>query len=402
MPRKFILPALVALFAATANAQTFEQVSFIRLHEAPMSVRSAAMGAATDAASPDVADLAANPAATTALKKRIISIGVARDEHDFFGPRFIGNVPATGRYTVRGNALAHVAMAIPLRAVSIGAYYRNEPSIEAPYAPTTDRAAGPYTPVCTGQCAYAIAVFPYFQRRERRYGVTAAWEAGTISLGAGAEVQELDEQTDIGRVAFGIQDFTAPTTERVFRRVSDRRLVPNAGIRWRATPSVAVALAYNGAASFPLTTSACVTDPWPLNVCTTLRGTIGASEVSMPDAYRASISVRPMQRLVVAGEVVQRNYSRLRTDTYTAFGVPFTQPYRDVTEVHAGAEYRFASMPFAIRGGWWRDPSHLEFQRDLDHMTFGGAWFTGNSRVDLAFDESDEVRRASIALVHSF
>jgi len=30
--------------------------------------------------------------------------------------------------------------------------------------------------------------------------------------------------------------------------------------------------------------------------------------------------------------------------------------YPDVTEFHAGVEYRIGSV--ALRGGWWRDPAH--------------------------------------------
>lgn len=410
MPRLRITLAVLTLLTASAHAQTFEQFTFLRLHEAPMSVRSAGMGAATEAASPDLADLAANPAATAAMKKRVISIGIAQDARDFHGIGFAGGFPTTKIYPLRATDLAHAAIAIPLRGVSLGAYYRNEPRLSDPYAKTIEGPNIPYTPSCTEKdCFYFFGIMPSFERRERRYGITAAAEAGALSFGAGVEMRELNEELDLARVAF--LGSVAPP-ERVFREVSDRDAVVNAGIRWRATPRVALALAYNGAGSFTRTTSACTVDVHDLSRCVTSKAAIGASEQRMPDAYRGSISFKHSERLMLVGELVRRNYSNLRNDAYSVIGTAETLPYRDVTELHAGAEYRVASLPIALRAGWWRDPARLRgfagnipaisSDDDVEHTTFGAAWYAGDSRIDLSLDSAQDVRRASIAFVHSF
>ena len=345
-----------------------------------MSARSTAMGGAVDALSPDLGDIAENPAATAAMKKRTISIAAARETHDFRGVQLVNGAPTTNIYALERKALAHAAIAIPFRSLSLGAYYRNEPTIDGPYGTPIDRSpAAAYAPVeCTGDCGYASGIFPSFQRRERSYGVTAGWELGTLSLGAGAEMQELDEHYSEPRLVFG--GGNGSQSERFFSDVSDRRVVPNAGLRWRVAPRVAFALAYNGGGSFTRTTGACNTSFPEFGVCSSRIAVTATSRQRMPDAYRAAITVQPLQRLVLAGEVVRR----------------------DATEIHAGAEYRLGSLPIAVRAGWWRDPARLAEQRTLEHTTYGAAFYGKNARLDLAFDESEETRRASIALVHSF
>jgi hypothetical protein len=325
------------------------------------------MGGAADALSPDLADIAENPAATAAMKKLTISIAAARDTHDFRGVELVNGAPTSSTYALEHKALAHAAIAIPFRSLAIGAYYRNEPSIDGPYGAPADRASSvAYSPAsCTGECGYASGIFPAFQRRERSYGVTAGWERGALSLGAGAEMQELDEHYSEPRAIFG--GTNGSQSERFFSDVSDRRVVPNAGLRWRVAPQVAFALAYNGASSFTRTASACNTSFAEFDACSSRTAVTGSSTQRMPDAYRAPISIEPMQRVLFAGD-----------------------------------EYRLASLPIGIRAGWWRDPARVNDQRTLEHTTYGAAFYGKNGRLDLAFDESEEARRASIALVHSF
>ena len=418
MSRTRITLAVLFFLTATAHAQTFEQLTFLRQHEAPMSVRSAGMGAATDAASPDAADLEANPAAIASAKKLVLSIGIARDLRDFHGVRLVNSFPTQNVYQLRATDLAHAAIVVPLRGMSLGAYYRNEPRFSDPYAKTVADSNIEYTPSCAQKdCFYLFGIMPSFERSERRYGVTAAADAGAFSFGAGVEMQELREAIDLLRASFlPTPDPATGGPERLFREVSGREAVVNAGIRWRATPRVALAVAYNGAGSFTRTTSACqiAVDGFDPNRCGTRRAVLGASEQRMPDAVRGSISYKHSDRLLLVGELVRRNYGNLRDDAYTAIGTSETLPYHDVTELHAGAEYRLASLPIALRAGWWRDPARFApvlsgsnvpvygGDQDVEHTTFGAAWYAGDSRIDVALDSARDVQRASIAFVHSF
>jgi hypothetical protein len=93
-----------------------------------------------------------------------------------------------------------------------------------------------------------------------------------------------------------------------------------------------------------------------------------------------------------------------------------TLPYRDVTELHAGAEYTLPGRtPIAIRAGWWRDPAHsgafaerplstIAGETDEDHLTIGAGLLLGPARLDVSVDHADDSgnRRAAIALTHSF
>src|SRR5215210_268357 len=125
----------------------------------------------------------------------------------------------------------------------------------------------------------------------------------------------------------------------------------------------------------------------------------------MPDGYRAGASIGVTERFRVVGEAVRRNYSRLAADDYTTMGTSHRFPYRDATEIHAGAEYRLASLPVALRAGWWHDPAHFgsDFTvlgQSLEHYTVGAGLALGAARVDLAYDGADDpvARRAVIGV----
>jgi hypothetical protein len=94
----------------------------------------------------------------------------------------------------------------------------------------------------------------------------------------------------------------------------------------------------------------------------------------------------------------------------------------DVTELHAGAEYFFATkVPIAIRGGFWRDPAHaLEWRGPLNgteqvaaailfpegeaqnHWSVGAGLAWQKFAIDAAYDSSKHYKVGSLSFVTRF
>lgn len=396
---QLILFTLLATF--TLSAQTFEQLTYQRLNEAPMNVRSAGMGAVAED------DMSANPASIASLKKMQFSAGGARTSymvHEFI---LLDPVIAFSQFVdLDSQRLSHASVTVPIGGFVAGAYYRAEPELRTRY-PLAEAGAAPYVAhACpVGSCGVFFgASSSAFRRDEKRYGLTAAWERGNLSVGVGAELQELDERADILRLRF---DHTLPrsTFDRLMRSTSDRDVVPNAGIRWRVTPKVALAAAYNGGATFTRTTDICEENSQLGCASEIVR--LAESKHRTADAIRASVSVQPAERFFLVAEAVRRNYGKLADEEYSVAGTAVRLPYQDVTELHAGAEYRFEHI--AIRLGWWRDPARhgvqlfypgFQFDQEVEHLTYGAGINIGPARVDLAWDESDipAMSRASVGV----
>jgi len=175
--------------------------------------------------------------------------------------------------------------------------------------------------------------------------------------------------------------------------VDGRAVVPNAGLRWRVTPRIALAAAYNGAGSFTRTTSVCnlkqqATLRDDYLICLSAVAPLASSTERLPDAWRAGASFAATERLRLVAEGVRRHYTKLADDPYTVLGHAGRAPYNDVTELHAGVEYRLRSV--ALRAGWWRDPSRFDivpnYGQTVTHYTFGAGIGVGRARLDLAYD----------------
>lgn len=245
---------------------------------------------------------------------------------------------------------------------------------------------------------------PSFEREDKRYGASVAYERGAFAFGASAELQQLDEQVALLRTRFSVEP---ALMDRVVRRTSGSEIIPNIGVRWTASPKLTVAAAYNGAGTFKTTNDACYSAG---EACGSEFSRLGQSEMKMPDAIRASIAYKPLENVQLVAEAVRRNYSNLQTrDTSLVGDYPVGLPYDDIIELHAGAEYKISRV--ALRAGWWRDPARVgadPYQdyylgQDHEHVTFGAGIDLGGGRLDVAFDDPDDdiLRRASIGVTFS-
>jgi long-subunit fatty acid transport protein len=409
--------SLFLLFAVHASAQTFEQLTFIRLTDAPMSARSQALGSTTDPSATDLALVATNPAALASLQKRLLSIGVAQTSYDTIAMRFSDNFVSSFRDEATAAGIAHAAIAMPLGDFVIAGYYANEPRLRGNGPLTTAVPFRTYEPVlCDGGACptFILSAGQPFERRDTRYGLTASWQRGAIAVGAGAERRALDEQAEVLRSVIGPVPMPGPTNERAFRRTSGSDVVLNAGIVWTVTPRVKLSSSYRGGGEVSRTTSVCGIEQINSLFCATNEAQLAKSTQKLPDTLRAGVSIRATDRLLLAAEAVRRGYGDLAHDDYTVFGLAADYPYRDVTELHAGAEYRVPTrVLIALRAGWWRDPARWSessvFLRGplndpVEHLTFGLGLDFGPAQLDVAVDNADQggMRRASIALTHAF
>jgi len=382
---------LSLLFTTAVAAQSFEEVAGVRLNDTtPRSTRAIAVGGASDSLG-DV-DIVANPATLTNVKHAMVSVQGTRNSLGFTS--LLGTYPLDLKGWTDATSLSQVAAAIPIRGLVAGVYYAAEPRMQGAGARATSFGTTPYAPLQCPTCVTSAVGGPSaFDRAERRYGVALAWERGPVAVGAGAEWQRLREDVEPLRITAG-NDPSSPGPvqgERVFRGVDGRDVVANAGVRWRVSPRLALAAAYNGAGSFTRTTSVCAIDIVHVSTCTSAVALLATTTERLPDAWRAGVSFAATDRLRLVAEEVRRHYGRLAAEPYSTFGLSFHDLYHDVTELHAGAEYKLASL--ALRAGWWRDPSRYDspynqFHVTETHRTFGAGINVGSARLDVAYDHS--------------
>jgi len=300
--------------------------------------------------------------------------------------------------------VSQLSAAFPLKHGVVDFYYASEPDLSAFDPVVNSFGTSPYvSPYCPIGCPYFLTAASLgFDRGERRYGAAYAWDHGTIAIGAGVELRQIDERTHVGRFV-SLGGPSTESTELLVRRIHDSAIIPNIGLRWTASPRVALSTAYNGAGTYTRTTSACNVELMQWSVCQSALSEIGRSDVKMPDALRAGVAFAATERLRLTAEAVRRNYSTLAVDRYSIYGQEQPLLYRDVTELHGGAEYRFPVV--ALRAGYWVDPSR--FASDLvapgqtvHHYTVGAGLNVGSARVDVAYEDADvDLQRRALVSV---
>lgn len=393
---RIALFCLTLLSTAALHAQSFEDVTFLRTNEPSLSVRGAGMGAVS------IDDAAKNPASLGALERAFFSLGGTRTDYQILEIDRATPLPTSHPRALSKTAFSRAAFAIPVGDFVFGAHYVADPELRGtrPFSPGGHAPSKVFDPAtCGAGCGVTWGTpMPTFERRDERYGISAAYKLGNLSLGAGVEMQQLHELASIER-ALATRETLVPLDIVVFG-VSSRDFVPNAGVRWVVTPRIALAAAYQGGGSFRYRVSSCQVDANP-SVCSTpyLEVPIldANSQISRTaSSYRASASFAVTDEFTLAAEAVRRNYS----DVHVA--------YADADEYHAGAEYRLTEN-LILRAGWWRDPTRFNtsFVSPLwpnaqahDHVTFGTGVDLGGARVDFAYDHADEpaLRQASFGI----
>ena len=145
--------------------------------------------------------------------------------------------------------------------------------------------------------------------------------------------------------------------------------------------------------------------------------------LTVPERAAVGVAFYPSDSWVVAAEITRIPYSdvlsEMRPFSGIETGADISYQIEDVTELHLGAEYtKFTDKRgWSLRGGWWRDQTHLpfvdepyedarndvddrvravqstvraRFEEDIDHFTLGVGLSSGVVRIDAAVDWTDQ------------
>jgi hypothetical protein len=266
--------------------------------------------------------------------------------------------------------------------------------------------------------------------RLRTWGIAGAWQIHPkFSIGATARYQEFEEaaftyrfsQPEDGFIpqsisvqttgsAKGTQIEVEPATDITF----------SAGFKWAPTDKLSFGGVYKKGPSYDAPTFAAA------DVTNWEYVKIAETTFHMPDIAGLGVSFRPRPELTVNLDAVHVQYSNLVDDFQPTIAavddVRSSFVADDVTEMHLGVEYLFPTkIPFAIRGGYFRDPSHsIEWRGPLDrfeyiaeallfptgetqnHLSIGAGLAWSRFQLDAAYDTCDLYKVGSLSFVTRF
>ncbi|MEK6373736.1 MAG: hypothetical protein AABO58_13700 [Acidobacteriota bacterium] len=460
MRKLFILLALVALPAAAQNTD-IESLSGLQFNFGNPGARSLGMGGAFLGLADDASAAEANPAGLTILRKPEVSVeGRNFEEQQLFSTS--GTFPEINRtsfthYSQRVD-LTFASVVYPIKdRFTLGVYYheplRNEGAGQV--VPVRNEFTGQVTadvpdfyfsngkklPVDEQACiAERVAtknplaciqytILPFLSAlkvQERTLGLAGAFKVGKFSFGGTVRYQRFNETAYTFRVTdtFDFSSISVQATSDIRGNLDKAEDVDDVtfagGMKWALTDKFSMGAVFKQGAKFPAPTFAA-------NANTDFDFVKVADTVfHIPDVYGVGFSVRPIPALTINADAVRVTYSNL-VDDFVSINEDvraLDKAYRanDVTELHLGAEYFFATkIPLAFRAGYWRDPAHaVEFGGPMsspsavasailypkgetaNHISAGVGLAWPRFQIDAAYDRSEHFRVGSISVVTRF
>ena len=433
-----LLTLVVAIaFAPSAFGQStdIEALAGLQFNFGNPGARSLGMGGAFLGLADDASAAEANPAGLTILRRPEISIE-GRNYESVQTFNVAGTFPDLTsqdfNFFSRNAEVSFGSVVIPFGAVTVAAYYHQPVRFHNELVNIfgeTDSFGnftvtpitfflGPNGPTTATACAsdpncIQYNLFPFFTNADvdlKTYGVAAAWKMGTLSLGIGARYQKFTESAFTFRTDFDLNPLNQVS------QVSDQHDTTfTGGFKWAPNDRFSVGGVYKQGASFDA--------PLFFEDNSTPVTQIGKVQFKIPNSVGVGVSFRPISVLTLNADAVRVGYKSLTSGFQTVLDAPnngYTS--KDVTEYHAGAEYFFTTkIPFAIRGGYWRDPAHaITFtgplnsaaavsarilyppQDDQDHWTVGAGIAFPKFQLDAAYDTSDKFKVGSVSAVVRF
>jgi long-chain fatty acid transport protein len=467
------LPLVIALFLAVplfAQNVDIEALSGLQFNFGNPGARSLGMGGAFLGLADDASAAEANPAGLTILRKAEFSIE-ARNylEQQVFTTS--GTFPDVTRTPFTNHSdrvvISFASAVIPIKnRFTIGAYYHEPLNNEGGgvVAPTYDDLTGDLEttvpnfylptqrsgnnvvpvgePISKADCearrrqlndpfsCLEYRVDPFVSAlsvRQRTFGLAGAWQVHPkFSLGATVRHQRFQEsaftfrftqQLDPKQVL--VQATASPDGEGIdLGEEADTTFA--VGFKWSPSDKISVGGVYKQGPEFD--TTLLYADS------TTGFDLINAAETSfhVPDVAGIGVSYRPIPVLTINVDAVHVKYSNLVDNVVTVWPAvaAVEEPFKaeDVIEIHAGAEYFFATkIPFALRAGYWRDPKHnvtwngplnhpdyvaeamlFPEGEDQNHFSIGAGMAWPRFQIDLAYETSDHYKVGSISMVTRF
>jgi len=401
--------AVLLLTPILASSQEIESIAGVRITFDRPGARSLAMGSASIAAK-DASVASTNPAAT-AGSPRTFAIETRRRTLE---GRYIGDADLNTfglESTTRG--ISSASATLPMMGATWSFFYDEPLDVRHSTAsafsnPSTTAfflCGGEFTVTpCNGPALATNLPVTYpidASLRLQRYGAAAARTFGPLAVGASVRRERLQQKTEIVPLQ-QYPNFYAETTEAI----DDNDTTWSAGATWSFGSFARLGATYASGGSFAGQRT--FREP---------NGALPSVEFRTPSTMGAGISIDALPNLTLAADAVRVRYSAMMHDNRALFPDRSEIGYPDVTELHAGAEYRMGRL--ALRGGWWRDPAHsLQMLNGIepappfslivglvneseDHLTAGIGFGTKN-RFDASIDRGAHSTRVAMGVSTTF
>lgn len=459
--RRIIVLTLFAslLFAVSAVAQNtdIEALAGISFNFGNPGARSLGMGGAFLGLADDASAAEANPAGLTILRKPEVSFE-GRNWEVGQDTVVSGTFPTLERETFsqfsRRSEPAFGSIVIPMKSMALALYYHQQVrySNSATVLPLYDGSGNLVrqvpnfylprngTPVTRQQCIslanqhpedpYACLeyrIFPFLTAVDvdlKTYGVAGAWKFGNLSLGLAGRYQKFNEGAFTYR-----EDFEGNPNSIAVQATGElkdgnlvlkdqNKITFSGGFKWAMRENFSVGGVYKKGAEFTAPT-------FVQNAGSDIQK-IADTKFHIPDIAGVGFSWRPLPVLTINVDGVHVYYSNL-VDDFVSINTDVRSLHnaytaKDVTEIHAGAEYFFTTkIPFAIRAGYWRDPAHqvqytgplnspsrvasailFPGSKDETHYSIGGGLAWPKFQIDAAYETSDFNKVGSLSAVFRF
>jgi len=464
--RKFlvVLAAFAALPLAAQNVD-IEALSGLQFNFGNPGARSLGMGGAFLGLADDASAAEANPAGLTILRKPEVSVEVRNylEQQLFSTSGTFPNIQRTPFTHYSDRVVISFASAVfPIKKFTLGAYYHEPLNNKGGgvVAPVTDQFTGRVTtplpnfylpatnrvpsgdPITLAECQalrtqrndpFACLEFrinPFVSAldvRERTFGLAGAWQIHPkFSIGATVRHHRFEEAAFTSRYTqqFALDAIIVQATAKTnggnvdIGEVSDTTFA--AGFKWTPLDKLSIGGVYKQGPQFEA----------PLFFANTASqfqfNNVASTKFHVPDIMGLGVSYRPIPVLTINADAVRVKYSNLADDFVASVADvrDLEDPFgaNDVTELHAGAEYFFPTkIPFALRGGFWRDPAHsIEWQGPLNrpdyiaeallypkgesqnHWAVGGGFAWPRFQIDFGYDSSPHYKVGSLSMVTRF
>ena len=404
--RQTFLAVLLLLAASfTASAQEIESLAGVDLTFDRAGARSLAMGS-TAVTSADPAAAAANPAAIAGAPR---SFSVEQRRRTMEG-RYIGDTDLnTIGVSSTTSGIRSAFLVVPAAGLTWAVSYDQPLDIHHSTVPAfaNGETAGFF--VCNGRLASAACDQPMVQYnlpatypinadlRLERLGLASAWSRGPLAVGASARRERLRQNTAFSTDVLSEYSGVAET-------IDESTTTWSAGATWKLGSRARLGAAYSSGGSFTGLRTLPEQDSRPI-------------EFRTPASMSAGLSFDPLPQLTIAADAVRVSYSEMMHSGRNVLPQGAEIGYPDVTELHAGAEYRAGK--YALRAGWWRDPAHglvslngiilpppfhylpTIVSSTEDHVT-AGIGFGTKTRFDASIDRGSRSTRVAFGVSSAF
>ena len=400
--RTLLLLLLVISF--TAGAQEIENLAGVRITLDRAGARELAMGS-TAITSTDASAVAANPAAIAGAQR---SFSIEQRRRVMEGRYVVDTSLNTMGVDSETSGIRSAFLVVPAAGLTWAISYDEPLDVEHSSVPAFTNFTRAEFFVCNGRLAsgpcdqpmvqYNLpATFPIDAKlRLQRLAASTAWSRGPFAAGVSVRREHLRQHAAFSTV---VNNNFAGIAETI----DDSATTWSAGTTWKFGDRARLGASYSAGGSFAgQRTSLDPSQP---------------IELRTPSSIAAGVSFDPLPQLTLAADAVRVRYSEMMHEGRNVFPAQSEVGYPDVTELHAGAEYRTGK--YALRAGWWRDPAHALrsltgfaprppfsyapaiVDADEDHVTAGIGYGT-KTRFDASIDRGSRSTRVAFGMTSTF